>query len=98
MSITKRNIAKNISRELDKPLDQSLIFLKNFIDLIKLHSQNGKVKINKFGTFEYKQTPQRIGRNPKTKKETLISQRNVVLFKPSREFKNFVNLKKDEQS
>ena len=39
----------------------------------------------------------RIGRNPKTKKETIIKERNVVLFKPSREFKEFVNLKNNDQ-
>ena len=37
----------------------------------------------------------RIGRNPKTKEEKTISERNVVLFKASKEFKNLVNLKDD---
>ena len=91
MPVTKRNIAKNISRELNKPLDQSLIFLKNFIDLIKLHSQTGKVKINKFGTFEYKQTPQRIGRNPRTKKEHKINSFKRFVFKSSIKLKKIIN-------
>ncbi|MDC0533099.1 HU family DNA-binding protein [Candidatus Pelagibacter sp.] len=42
-----------------------------------------------------RQKKSRIGRNPKTKKEAMISERNVVLFKPSKEFKDFVNLKND---
>jgi integration host factor subunit alpha len=33
-----------------------------------------------------------LGRNPKTKEEKTISKRDVVLFKPSKEFKEFINL------
>ena len=33
--------------------------------------------------------------DPKTKEEKLISERNVVLFKPSKEFKEFINLNND---
>ena len=33
----------------------------------------------------------RIGRNPKTKEEKEISKRDVVLFKPSKEFKDLLN-------
>ena len=38
----------------------------------------------------------RIGRNPKTKETKEISSREVVLFKPSKEFKEFVNFKDNE--
>ena len=55
-----------------------------------------KLKISKFGTFSIREKQQRIGRNPKTKEEKKISKRNVVLFKPSKEFKEFINKKKDE--
>ena len=37
----------------------------------------------------------RIGRNPKTKEEKKISERNVVLFKPSKEFKELINIAKN---
>jgi integration host factor subunit alpha len=33
----------------------------------------------------------RIGRNPKTKEIKKISERNVILFKPSKEFKKRIN-------
>ena len=55
-----------------------------------------KVKIAKFGTFELRRKKSRIGRNPKTKEKKIISQRSVILFKPSKEFKNFVNLKNEQ--
>ncbi len=49
------------------------------------------VKISKFGTFFLKEKKQRIGRNPKTKKEAVITARNVISFKASKELKKFIN-------
>ena len=49
------------------------------------------VKISKFGTFLIRSKNSRIGRNPKTKEEKEISKRDVVLFKPSKEFKDLLN-------
>tara|TARA_Y100000768_G_scaffold259833_1_gene197778 strand:- start:816 stop:1109 length:294 start_codon:yes stop_codon:yes gene_type:complete len=52
---------------------------------------NNKVKIPKFGTFSLRHKKQRIGRNPKTLEKKIISERIVVLFKPSKNLKNFIN-------
>ena len=53
--------------------------------------KNKKVKIAKFGTFSLKKKYQRIGRNPKTGETKIISERNVILFKASKEFKKYIN-------
>ena len=53
--------------------------------------KNKKVKISKFGTFQLRYKKSRVGRNPKTLEKKIISERNVILFKPSKELKNFVN-------
>ena len=55
-----------------------------------------KIKISNFGTFSIRTKKPRIGRNPKTRVEKKISERNVVLFKPSRDFKELINNKKNE--
>jgi integration host factor subunit alpha len=60
--------------------------LKNIIE-------EKKLKISKFGTFSIRQKKSRIGRNPKTKETKMISSRQVVLFKPSKEFKELINLR-----
>ncbi len=60
------------------------IILKNII-------KYKKVKIAKFGTFSLRKKKQRIGRNPKTKETKIISERNVILFKASKDFKDFIN-------
>ena len=49
--------------------------------------------MSKFGTFTIREKKTRVGRNPKTKEEKMISSRDVVLFKQSKEFKDYVNLK-----
>ena len=75
-----------------KKISEDLIedFLSTIVSNIK---QEKKLKLSKFGTFSIRQKKSRIGRNPKTKETKMISSRDVVLFKPSKEFKDFVNLK-----
>ena len=50
-----------------------------------------KIKISNFGTFSLRLKKSRLGINPKTKEKKIISERNVVLFKPSKDFKNYIN-------
>jgi integration host factor subunit alpha len=75
-----------------KQISENLIedFLSTIVSNIK---EEKKLKLSKFGTFSIRKKKQRIGRNPKTKETKMISSRDVVLFKPSKEFKEFVNLK-----
>ena len=42
-----------------------------------------KIKVSSFGTFKVIHKKKRIGRNPKTKEEAIISPRKVVKFTPS---------------
>ena len=74
--------SKNIS---DNILDDLLHILSD--NLIKKE----KVKISNFGTFQVKNKDSRIGRNPKTKEEKLITARKVISFKASNEFKKYIN-------
>ena len=76
-----------------------MVFPKNLRKFIRRYNRyNNKnlkkhkiVKISKFGTFSIRSKKSRIGRNPKTKEEKIIKERNVVLFKPSKEFKEYIN-------
>ena len=53
---------------------------------------NGIVKIHNFGTFKLKRKKSRLGRNPKTREEFVINDRNVILFKASKKvLKNLNN-------
>ena len=92
VNLTKKEIINSIYMQIgfSKKISESIlddifqILLKNIIS-------EKKVKIAKFGTFVLKKKNERIGRNPKTKEEKIISERNVILFKPSKELKKFIN-------
>ena len=74
--------SKKISETLLEDIFE--LILKNIIE-------HKKVKIAKFGTFTLRNKKKRIGRNPKTKEIKIISDRNVILFKASKEFKKYIN-------
>ena len=91
-NLTKKDIVNSIYMQIgfSKRISENL--LEDLFQII-LHNimKKKKVKISKFGTFSIRNKKQRIGRNPKTKETKLISERNVVLFKPSKEFKKYLN-------
>ena len=94
INLTKKNLVNLVYMQLgfSKQISENLIedFLSTIVSNIK---QEKKLKLSKFGTFSIRQKKSRIGRNPKTKETKMISSRDVVLFKASKEFKDFVNLK-----
>ena len=97
INLTKKDLVNLVYMQLgfSKQISANLIedFLSTIVSNIK---EEKKLKLSKFGTFSIRQKKSRIGRNPKTKETKLISNRNVVLFKPSKEFKEFINLKDNE--
>ena len=92
INLTKKDLVNLVYMQLgfSKQISENLIedLLSTILENIK---NEKKLKLSKFGTFTIRQKKSRIGRNPKTKQTTLISSRNVVLFKPSKEFKEFIN-------
>ena len=93
----RNNLTKN---EIINTIYMQLGFSKNVIDniiddifklILNEIIQNKKVKISNFGTFILRNKKSRIGRNPKTLEKKVITERNVILFKPSRYLKNYIN-------
>ena len=96
INLTKKDLVNlsymqiGFSKQVSENLIEEFLFL-----LIQNLKKEKKLKLSKFGTFSIRQKKSRIGRNPKTKEEKKISERKVVLFKPSKEFKEFINNKTD---
>ncbi len=92
INLTKKEIVNSIYMQIgfSKKISENLLEDVFQIILNNLISSK-KVKISKFGTFILRKKKERIGRNPKTKESKIISERNVILFKPSKELKNFIN-------
>ncbi len=93
INLTKKDLVNSIYMQLGFSKQVSEYLIDDFFQMIINNLLvEKKLKLSKFGTFSIKQKKSRIGRNPKTKEEKIISERKVVLFKPSKEFRNFVNL------
>ena len=94
VNLTKKDIVNSIYMQLGFSKKILEVILEDILDIIvKSLKSNKKVKISNFGTFEIRHKKERKGRNPKTKEVKIISSRNVVLFKPSKDFKQFINHK-----
>ena len=96
VNLTKKDIINSIYMQIgfSKKISDNLfddIFECILENLIKYN----KLKISNFGTFTIKNKKSRPGLNFKTKEKRIISERNVVLFKPSKKFKELINSKNE---
>ena len=96
VNLTKKDLINSIYMQIgfSKRISENLLedVMQTIIENLK---KNKKLKISKFGTFTIHNKKSRIGRNPLTKEKKIISSRNVVLFRHSKEFKDLVNSNKD---
>ena len=96
VNLTKKDLINSVYMQIgfSKNISENLIddFLSTVAENLKIEK---KLKLSKFGTFSIRSKKSRIGRNPKTKEQKTISDRDVVLFKASKEFKDLVNSKND---
>ncbi|MBI2876725.1 MAG: integration host factor subunit alpha [Candidatus Tectomicrobia bacterium] len=61
-------------------------------DVVKDTLKSGeRVQIAGFGIFDIREKGKRVGRNPKTGEEIVISPRKVLTFKPSKILRDEVN-------
>ena len=94
VNLTKKDLVNSVYMQMGFSKKISEILIDDFLLLIFNNIKNNeKLKFSKFGTFTIRYKKSRVGRNPKTKEEKTISARKVILFKPSKEFKEFVNVK-----
>jgi len=92
INLTKEEIVNSIYMQIGYSKKISENILEDFFEIIfNSLKKNNKVKIAKFGTFQVRFKKSRIGRNPKTKEKKVISERKVILFKPSKELKKKIN-------
>lgn len=83
-SITRFDLSDAVYRTvgLSRVESASLVelVLKEITDCLE---RGETVKLSSFGSFVVREKGQRMGRNPKTGKEAVISARRVLMFKPS---------------
>ncbi len=90
--LTKATMVNYLNENIGLSKRECQVFFEVFIDIIsdELISQKD-VKIVNFGIFKVIKKKSRVGRNPKTKVEVMISERNVIKFRPSNFLLNLIN-------
>jgi len=88
----KSTIIREVSETLNLPVGKA----KNIVEVVLQEIKHGiindnSVTIRGFGSFNVLNKRERIGRNPKTGKDAIISARKVPSFKASKLFKTKVN-------
>jgi integration host factor subunit alpha len=92
INLTKKDIINSLYMQIGFSKKISEQLLEDILEIILGNLKKyKKIKISNFGTFSLRFKKSRLGRNPKTKEKKIISERNVVLFKPSKDFKNYIN-------
>jgi len=91
MNFSKNNLIKNIAKKSLVSSSEALGILESFLLLIKGKAKLKSVKLSRFGSFSFKKTPKRLGRNPKTQDSYIIPELNKLNFKPSNKIKEKLN-------
>ena len=93
-TITREYLANCIKQELGLSRSDSLKFITLILDNLSASIHREKLlKVPNLGTFKIREKGTRIGRNPKTGEESVISARSVVSFNASEKLKSRLNLK-----
>ncbi len=89
-NLNRKHLAKIIFKNLGFSKNLSLKIVDNFFNILSAELlESKKVKISSFGTFGVFNKSERIGRNPKTKKEYLIAASKSVKFSVSKKISKF---------
>ena len=91
MSLTKNDIINNLKKNSSLSTNEASSIFESFVLLVKSQSKFQSIKLSGFGTFSFKKTPKRIGRNPKTQDSYIIPELNKLNFKPSNKVKEKLN-------
>ena len=91
-TVTRVDLAEAVYRCVGLSRKESAILVQSVLDELADALVGGEsVKLSSFGRFLVRAKSERIGRNPKTGIEVPITQRRVMVFKPSNVLKARIN-------
>lgn len=91
-TLTRLEISNVLRAKHGLRRDESLEIISNVFDEVtEALKRDEEVKIPLFGVFFSRHKKERIGRNPRTLKEAIITSRRVTGFRPSRLMKSLVS-------
>lgn len=88
---TRTDLTEAVYQKLGLSRVESAELVEMVLDTISERIVEGEsVKLSSFGSFLVRRKNERIGRNPKTGEEVPITERRVMVFKPSNILKKAV--------
>jgi len=92
LTVTKADIVKSVYQRVGLSKADSASLVNDLFEVIRQSLENGEdVKLSGFGHFVLRTKKERIGRNPKTGVEIMITPRRVATFKASPILKKRMN-------
>ncbi len=91
-NLTKKDISINISKKTGLSYSFSSFLLEDFIEILIQEICHNKLILKNIGSFKIIKKRSRIGRNPKTKQEYMINERNSLSFKSSNKLLEVLNI------
>ena len=92
MTLTKADIIETISKENGYTKKNSFEIVETLLEIIKSALESGEdVMISGFGKFCVKEKKERLGRNPTTGEDMMLTPRKVVTFRCSQQLRDKIN-------
>lgn len=83
-TLTRSDICYSLVKEIGMSRKDSISLLETILnEVINNLATTGEVKITSFGTFVVRKKKERVGRNPRTGQEVIITPRNSLSFRAS---------------
>jgi integration host factor subunit alpha len=92
MTLTKADIIEEVAKASGFSRQKAVHVVEVLLEIIKGTLERGDdLLVSGFGKFSVKRKAQRMGRNPKTGEDAVVSQRKIVRFKCSGKLRDKIN-------
>ena len=90
-NLKKIDFSKNVSNKTGFPVSITKKIVDDLIIIIAEMIKNNELVLKNIGTFKLSNKKERIGRNPKTKEEFIVSKRKSIRFVVSKNLSKIIN-------
>ena len=90
-NLKKIDLAKNLSSKTGFSINLSKKIIDDLIEILISRIVNKGLNLKNLGSFNLLKKKERLGRNPKTKKEFIIKKRKSISFVASKKILEIIN-------